>query len=56
MLHNKTEAVVIWWWLRWHKKRGNGNRRHWMYPLFHENLSSGASIVLKKLNQDPEHL
>jgi hypothetical protein len=29
-------------------------RRHWMHPLFRDNLNWGAYIVSKELNQDPD--
>jgi hypothetical protein len=35
-------------------KRGNGKRKHWVHPLFLDDFSSGAYIVSKKLNKDPE--
>jgi hypothetical protein len=28
--------------------------KHWAYPFFRDNSNSGAYIVLKELNQDPE--
>jgi hypothetical protein len=54
MSDNIIGPVIICWWLRWHKKRGNGKRKHWVDPFFCGNLNSVAYIVLKELNQDPE--
>jgi hypothetical protein len=52
--NNNIDPVVIWWWLRRRKKSGNEKRKHWVHPFFRDNLSSGACIVSKELNQDPE--
>jgi hypothetical protein len=54
MSDNNIDPAIIWWWLRWHEKRGNRKRNNWVYPLFHDNLNPGAYIVSKELNQDPE--
>jgi hypothetical protein len=55
MSDNKNiDPVVICQWLRRRKKRGNEKIKHWVYPFFCDNLSSGAYIVSKELNQDPE--
>jgi hypothetical protein len=54
MSDNNTDRVTIRRWLRRRKKRGNGKRKHWVHPFFRDNLSSGAYIVSKELNQDPE--
>jgi hypothetical protein len=40
--------------LRQHKRRRQEIRKHWVHPFFHNNLNSGAYIVSKELNQDPE--
>jgi hypothetical protein len=52
MSNNNIDPVVIWWWLRQCKKRGNGKRKHWVHPFFHDNLNSGAYIVSKELSQN----
>jgi hypothetical protein len=31
-----------------------GKEKLWVHPFFHDNLNSGAYIVSKELNQDPE--
>jgi hypothetical protein len=54
MSDNNIDPVVIWRWLRRRKKRGNEKRKHWVHPLFSDNLTSSAYIVSKELNQDPE--
>jgi hypothetical protein len=36
------------------KKRGQRKIKRWMHPFFRDNLSSGAYIVSKELNQDPD--
>jgi hypothetical protein len=54
MSDNNIDPVITWWWLRQHKRRKQAKRKHWVYPFFHNNLNSGAHIVLKELNQDPE--
>jgi hypothetical protein len=53
MSDNNIDPVIMCWWLRWRKKRGNGKRKHWVDPFFHDNLDC-APIVSEKLNQDPE--
>jgi hypothetical protein len=53
MSDNNIDSIVIWWLLKQRKKRGNGQRKHWVHPFFHDNLNLGAYIVLKELNQDP---
>jgi hypothetical protein len=54
MTNNNIDPVMIWWWLRWHKRRRQAKRKHWIHPLFHDNLNSGAYTVLNKLTQDRE--
>jgi hypothetical protein len=49
MSDNNIDPVIIWWWLRWCTKR-----KHWVHLFFCDNLNSGADIVLKEPNQDPE--
>jgi hypothetical protein len=29
-------------------------RKHWVHPFFRDNTNSGAYIVLRELNQDPD--
>jgi hypothetical protein len=50
---NNTDPVIVWW-LRWRKKRGQEERKYWVHLFFRDNLNSGAYIVSKELNQDPE--
>jgi hypothetical protein len=57
MSDNNIDPVMIrsiWWWLRRRKRRRREKRKHWVHPFFRDNLISGAYIVLKELNQDPE--
>jgi hypothetical protein len=54
MSDNNIDPVIIWWWLRRRKNRGNGKRKHCVHSFFRGNLNSGAYIVSKELNQDPE--
>jgi hypothetical protein len=37
-------------------RREDRKKKHWVHPFFHDNLNSGAYIVSKELNQDPELL
>jgi hypothetical protein len=53
MSDNNTDPVIMWW-LKWHKRRRQKKRKHWVHSFFHNNLNSGAYIVSKELNQDPE--
>jgi hypothetical protein len=40
--------------VRWRKKREQGIIKHWVQPLFHDNLNTGAYIVSEELNQDSD--
>jgi hypothetical protein len=51
---NDIYPVIIWWLLRRRKRRRQEKRKHWMHPFFRGNLNSGAYIVSKELNNDPE--
>jgi hypothetical protein len=31
-------------------------RKHWVHPFFHDSLNSGADIVSKELNKDPDSI
>jgi hypothetical protein len=48
MSDNNIDPVIIWWWLRWHEKKGNGKRKHRVHLFFYDNLNSGAYIVSKE--------
>jgi hypothetical protein len=54
MWENHIDPVIIWWWLRRRKMRRRAKRKHWVHPFFRDNWNSGAHIVSKKFNQDPE--
>jgi hypothetical protein len=56
MSDNNTEPVIIWRRLRRREKRGQEKRKHWVHPFFRDSLNSGAYIVSKELNQEPELL
>jgi hypothetical protein len=53
MSDNNVDPVMIWWWLRWRKRKRQEKRKHWVHPFFRDNLNSGAYIVSKELKQDP---
>jgi hypothetical protein len=40
--------------LRRRERRRQDKRKHWVHPFFRDNLNSGAYMVWKELNQDPE--
>jgi hypothetical protein len=54
MSDNITHRVIIWRWLRRRKRGRQEIRKHWMHPFFPYNVNSGAHIVSKELNQNPE--
>jgi hypothetical protein len=54
MSDNNIDPVIIWWWLRRRKRRKQGKRKYWVHLFFRDNLNSGAYIVSKEHNQDPE--
>jgi hypothetical protein len=45
---------MMLWWLKWHKERGQGKIKRWVYLFFRDNLNSGTYIVLKEPNQYPD--
>jgi hypothetical protein len=51
---NNTDPVVTWWWLRRREKRCQGKIKRGVHPFFRDILNSGAYIVSKELNQDPD--
>jgi hypothetical protein len=53
-MSDNIDPAIIWWWLRRRKKRRQEKSKHWVNPFFRDNLNSGAYIVSKELNQDPE--
>jgi hypothetical protein len=51
---NNIDPVIIWCWFRRRKRRRQEKRKRWVHTAFRDNLNSGAYIVSKELNQDPE--
>jgi len=54
MSHNNTDPVVKRWWWWQCTNIGSTNRKQYVQPFFHDNLSLSGYIVIKELNQDPE--
>jgi hypothetical protein len=48
---NNIDRVIIWRWLRGVRVDWT---EHWVPPFFRDNVNSGAYIVSKEFNQDPE--
>jgi hypothetical protein len=53
MSDNNIDPVIIWWWLRWRKKWGNGKRKHWVIRSS-VTMQTQVLIVSKELSQDPK--
>jgi hypothetical protein len=49
MSDNNIDPVMMWW-LRVRQEK----RKHWVHPFFRDNLNSGAYIVSKELDKDPD--
>jgi len=54
--NNIDPFVTRWWWLWQCTNTASRNRKHLVYPFFHNNLRLSGYIVINELNQGPELL